>query len=332
MISVIVPVYKAEKVITRCIESVIVQKYKDWELILVDDGSPDRSGEICDEYALKDERIMVVHQPNEGVSRARNHGIEEAHGEYVCFIDSDDYVASSFLSDFSLDGADFEIQGMSLQFPDSTRNHAKYPQKEGKFSVCELLSMDEATLDLLNGPCCKLYKLSKLRQNEISFPVGLSYGEDSVFVLSYLLQCDTGISHSVSNYYYTHDDSASLSSRLHDGKLLMHSVLEDYNIFQQLSQKNNPLPLSYIHYYRDYKSLIFYNAIHCVLLSKDSTSDKIAFLQSLRSEAERFFRQSPTLPVSYRLIKIMRKLLSASLIVFVYPLFNLAFRRWRFCM
>lgn len=327
MISIIVPVYKAEKVIARCIESVIAQEYKDWELILVDDGSPDKSGGICDEFAEKNERIRVVHQPNGGVSRARNHGIEEAHGEYVCFIDSDDYVASSFLSDFSLDGADFEIQGMSLLFPDSIRNHAKCPQKEGQFSVYELLSMDEATLDLLNGPCCKLYKLSKLSQNKISFPAGLSYGEDSVFVLSYLLQCDTVNSHSVSNYYYTHDDSGSLSSRHHDGKLLMRSVLEDYNLFQQLSQKNNPLPLSYIRYYRNYKSLIFYNAIHCVLMSKGSAKDKIVFLQSLQPEAERFFRQSTTLPVSYRLIRMMRKLLSASLIAFVYPLINIIYRK-----
>lgn len=97
LISVIVPVYNVEKYIEECINSILCQTYQNFELILVDDGSKDRSGEICDEYANKDERIIVIHKENEGLSKTRNKGIEIAKGEYISFIDSDDYVEKDFL-------------------------------------------------------------------------------------------------------------------------------------------------------------------------------------------------------------------------------------------
>lgn len=93
MVSMIVPIYKVEKYLGQCIESLIAQTYRNLQIILVDDGSPDRSGEICEEYAGKDERILVVHKENGGLSDARNAGIEKADGEWFCFIDSDDFIA-----------------------------------------------------------------------------------------------------------------------------------------------------------------------------------------------------------------------------------------------
>ena len=92
-ISVIVPVYKVEKYIHRCVDSILAQTFTDFELILVDDGSPDNCGAICDEYATKDKRVKVVHQKNAGLSGARNAGIDSASGEYLCFIDSDDIIS-----------------------------------------------------------------------------------------------------------------------------------------------------------------------------------------------------------------------------------------------
>lgn len=93
LISIVVPVYKVEMFLTRCIESVLHQTYTNWELILVDDGSPDRCGDMCDAYARRDARIFVVHQKNKGVSEARNNGIKNCHGKYLYFLDSDDYIA-----------------------------------------------------------------------------------------------------------------------------------------------------------------------------------------------------------------------------------------------
>ena len=88
--SIIVPVYKVEKYIRSCIESILNQKYSDFELLLINDGSPDNSGEICDEYARSDERVKVFHQKNRGVSSARNVGLENSSGEYILFVDADD--------------------------------------------------------------------------------------------------------------------------------------------------------------------------------------------------------------------------------------------------
>ena len=97
-ISVITPVYNVENKIRRCIDSILSQTFTDFELILVDDGSSDRSGDLCEQYSKQDERIKVIHQNNQGASAARNAGIQTATGRYVGFVDSDDYVDENYLS------------------------------------------------------------------------------------------------------------------------------------------------------------------------------------------------------------------------------------------
>ena len=99
LISVIIPVYKVEKYINRCVESVLVQNYHNIEVILVDDGSPDNCGIICDKYAETDSRIKVIHKKNGGLSDARNKGVKKACGDYLLFVDSDDYVLTNHLSE-----------------------------------------------------------------------------------------------------------------------------------------------------------------------------------------------------------------------------------------
>ena len=98
-LSVIVPIYNVEQYIHKCVDSILNQNFKDFELILVDDGSPDSCGKICDEYAQKDERVKVIHKVNGGLSDARNFGLEKAKGEYVSFIDSDDWVDENIYSE-----------------------------------------------------------------------------------------------------------------------------------------------------------------------------------------------------------------------------------------
>ena len=98
LVSVIVPVYKAEKWLHRCVDSILAQTMEDFEVLLIDDGSPDRSGEICDEYAAKDSRVWVFHKENGGVSSARNLGLDNAQGEWISFIDSDDWVEVDYLA------------------------------------------------------------------------------------------------------------------------------------------------------------------------------------------------------------------------------------------
>ena len=97
-VSIIVPMYNVENYIKQCVESVLLQDFFDWEMILVDDGSTDKSGRLADEYAAKDNRILVVHQENRGPGAARNAGLDAARGEYVYFLDSDDYIDAGLLN------------------------------------------------------------------------------------------------------------------------------------------------------------------------------------------------------------------------------------------
>lgn len=101
--SIIVPVYKVEQYLDRCIQSILKQTFTDFEVILVDDGSPDNCGVICDNYAAKDDRIVVLHQINQGLSAARNNGLDIARGEYICFVDSDDWIEHEMLAEIEAD-------------------------------------------------------------------------------------------------------------------------------------------------------------------------------------------------------------------------------------
>lgn len=96
LISIVIPVYKVEQYLRECVDSVIAQTYKNLDIILVDDGSPDKCPAMCDEYAAKDSRVRVIHKTNGGLSAARNSGIDIARGEYITFIDSDDYVSKTY--------------------------------------------------------------------------------------------------------------------------------------------------------------------------------------------------------------------------------------------
>ena len=111
LVSIIVPVYKAEKYIHQCIDSLLAQTYRNIEVILVDDGSPDNCGKICDEYAAKDYRVKVIHQQNGGVSAARNVGLANATGEWITFVDADDSVTCAYIEQLYVNDSDWVIGG-----------------------------------------------------------------------------------------------------------------------------------------------------------------------------------------------------------------------------
>ena len=128
-ISIIVPVYNSEKTLNRCVDSILNQTFHDWELLLIDDGSSDQSGKICDQYAAKDRRVKVFHKENRGVSSARNYGIKLAKGEWVIFIDSDDYFLSDALKKLLETALKYKTLISSANFYVEKRNR--------KFGVCE---------------------------------------------------------------------------------------------------------------------------------------------------------------------------------------------------
>lgn len=191
LISVVVPVYNVERYASRCIGSVLQQTYKNFELILIDDGSPDKSGKICDAYAEKDDRIKVTHKSNGGVSSARNMGIEMAQGEYIIFVDSDDWLPEN-----ALDSLIVQIEDRCDLVVGS------YQKRDYKISSTILktktvfllqLSADEFLPFYNDGvfytPWAKLFKREIIHKSNIRFDLDVKQGEDTLFVREYLKYC-----------------------------------------------------------------------------------------------------------------------------------------------
>lgn len=214
LVSIIVPCYKSEKYLNRCITSLVTQQYSAIEVILVDDGSPDRCGEICEAWALKDSRIRVVHQNNSGASVSRNKGIETACGEYICFVDSDDWVDSDYVSAL-VDAIEMTKSDMAI----SGRMMLRIGGKEERYVPKNLYLKDEQIKELFidpsfdyvrGGPCGKLYKSEVIRKCKLAFIPDIHYLEDAIFVMNYLLKCRSIVS--IPNVSYNYE--------LHEGSLV----------------------------------------------------------------------------------------------------------------
>ena len=188
VISVIVPVYKAERYLNECIDSILAQTFSDFELILVDDGSPDRSGEICDQYAAKDSRIRVIHKPNGGVSSARNAGLDVAKGEWITFIDADDTINKNTFEVCELnstDNNDLIIFGCNNSFGADLPGQAF----QNKNDIQSFLESFLCTI-YVRVPWGKFYKRDILMSNNIIFDEKLRKGEDRVFLYQYFNHVD----------------------------------------------------------------------------------------------------------------------------------------------
>ena len=177
MVSIIIPIYKAEKPIRRCLDSVLAQSYTDWECILVDDGSPDASGIICDEYCKNDERFVVIHKANGGVSSARNCGIEKAQGDYITFLDADDWYKEGFLQDMITSAADVVACGFDCTEAQSYTLSPKYYSKNDIFQNAEMLMYCSAFWT----PWGKLFKAYLFKEKGVRFDKKLRLGEDTCF-------------------------------------------------------------------------------------------------------------------------------------------------------
>lgn len=189
-VSIIVPIYNSEAHLSRCIDSILAQTLTDFELILVNDGSQDNSGKICDNYAQKDSRIIVLHKENGGTSSARNVGLKKSRGEYITFVDSDDTIYPHYLTSFSYD-ADFEVAGLEtigsnpeIDFPDNNIMLEKSSDIYNWFTR-------NSHRKYLTSVCCKLFSRSIIDSNALKFDYGVTYGEDTIFIYNYLSLCKT---------------------------------------------------------------------------------------------------------------------------------------------
>lgn len=182
-ISVIVPIYNAEKYLRRCIDSILAQTFTDFELLLIDDGSSDKSGEICDEYAQKDLRVKAFHKKNGGVSSARNIGLTESYGEWISFIDSDDWVDADYLKSYHNATKGTEMVIGQIKIPGSNMSYRPIAVVEGSEMVKYVFKYSCLSQ---SAPFCKLYSNDIIKKNRLSFPQGIHNGEDGIFFTRYL--------------------------------------------------------------------------------------------------------------------------------------------------
>lgn len=191
LISVIVPVYNVEKYLEKCVESICLQTYMHLEIILVDDGSTDRSGSICDALAVTDKRITVIHKENGGLSDARNAGMNAANGTFICFFDSDDWVEADTLQKAYMairqSGADVAIWGFSKDFVDTQECVVRSEVLRKPAAVCNRarkdynMLADDTSLAMIGYAWNKLYRRCVLVRNQLEFDRGISLVEDMLF-------------------------------------------------------------------------------------------------------------------------------------------------------
>lgn len=193
LISIIVPVYNVEKYLPRCVESILAQTYDAWELLLVDDGSKDCSAKICDDYARKDPRIRAIRQANGGVSAARNTGIAAAAGEFLTFIDSDDWVEHDYLAKLvalmsgtsvQLAVGMYDLRDLSITAPKAL-DFQQMDFQNPKLSECCALFENLA----MWVPWAKLFLNRIIQENNLRFSMHVKHGEDTLFLYEYLQHC-----------------------------------------------------------------------------------------------------------------------------------------------
>ncbi len=249
-VSVIVPVYNVEKYLSRCVGSILEQTFTDFELILVDDGSPDKSGELCDKYAKKDSRIKVIHKENGGVSSARNAGLDIAQGKYITFVDSDDWVAKNYLESLFVairkNNSDISICGLEK------RDVSKWlvSLETRSFDITEISSEEFISLfdkEVFCGPCVKFFDNEIIKKNNLRFKPIIRFGEDAIFVREYLSHCKKICIEDKQIYFYNKLNEKS-STKMFDPEIskwtsfLSESYLNFLNCFNiEINYKNKAI-------------------------------------------------------------------------------------------
>ena len=235
LFSIIVPVYNVEEYIEKCICSVLSQNYLDFELILIDDGSTDNSYNICKTYAQKHKNILLYNKQNGGVSSARNYGLNVAKGEYIIFIDSDDFVSPDYLEKLQAcltPITDFVFSGLIYCYHYKEISSVKLVDcKWNLLSETDFLHFLRQPLQ--TSPCAKVYRNKIIQENHLRFNETISFGEDRDFNTRYFNHIANATSLSYIGYYYRTDVPNSLSKQLHQTKF--------YNSYINWEMKNEML-------------------------------------------------------------------------------------------
>lgn len=264
-ISVIVPVYKVEKYLKRCIDSILSQSFSDFELILVDDGSPDKCSTICDNYMEIDKRVRVIHKDNGGVSQARNVGLDIAEGKYVTFCDSDDYWASDWLESLYVAINDYDVDCVSAKYSRINDNGDILSIKErsiGEFffdkiqEKVDFLSTKVISTDLGWEVCTRIFKTDIIKKYSIRFCEKCeNFAEDLGFTLEYTLCSTSAKSINCAGYFYVqHDDS------------MMHKSVDVIKL-NAMNEVSMQVAQRYLYLIKDDKKRDLFSIIHFLIMN-----------------------------------------------------------------
>lgn len=231
LISIIVPVYNVEKYLHECIESVIYQDYTNLDIVLIDDGSVDRSGFICDKYANIDERISVIHKKNGGLSAARNAGIEIAKGRYICFVDGDDFIAKDYISSMYKGIVRHKTKIASCGY---CRVYENGKKEQINHQNIDMVYMGEIAQKFLNitgyfnvSACNKMFEKNLF--NEIKFPEGKN--SEDCFIMYKLLDKSGSIYYNSKNKYYYRQRNGSISKSNNINNNAIEAAMNTYNYY-----------------------------------------------------------------------------------------------------
>lgn len=238
LVSIIVPVYNAEKTIGRCIDSILNQTYKEFELLLLDDGSTDTSGEICDSYARKDERIRVIHKENSGVSDTRNQGIAMAKGEYLQFLDSDDWITPDATNLFVRTATENQCDMVIARFYRVIGEHVSQKGAIDEDGLMDRITfankMMQKPADFYYGVLWnKFYRRSIIEEHQMRMDSSISWCEDFMFNLEYIRYAGTIYAMKVPVYYYVKTKGSLVSQGMSMKKTIQmkRTVFACYNDF-----------------------------------------------------------------------------------------------------
>lgn len=228
LISVIIPIYNVEKYLDRCIMSIVNQTYNNLEIILVDDGSPDNCPQMCDDWAKRDNRIQVIHKINGGLAAARNSGMELANGDYIAFLDSDDYLDLETYETMLLDLRENEADIISWGMVRESENGYKEEWGHGEFQILTQLDA-QRILGIANGllPVHSSNKLySKAAIGNKKFDESLRFAEDIMFNFEVLKNIQKMLVHNVNFYHYTNNTSSISYKKFDYARFDEHKVMD----------------------------------------------------------------------------------------------------------
>lgn len=232
-VSIIVPVYNAESFLKRCVDSILSQTFTDYEIILIDDGSTDESGKICDYFASTNPQVRVFHQTNQGVSAARQAGLDAAEGEYVIFADPDDWVEPTMLEELTCK-ADKSLADVVFCdfFLDATKTLTNYKSQSTSELLPGAVMRQMLTGELHGSTCNKLYRMETIRKYDITFPADINYCEDLWFNCKLLIQNGIKVDY-LENAFYHYDfytNNSGLSRRFSSKSVKDYIAFTDFAI------------------------------------------------------------------------------------------------------